>query len=412
MRTVAKIVSDVTSSTLPSVASTVTIVLPCLDEAETLEFCIREIQAGLANAGVQGEVVVADNGSTDGSQQIAREAGARVVDVAERGYGAAILGGIAAAESEYIVMGDADGSYDFTHASRLVGKLDKGYDLVMGNRFLGGVQPGAMPWHHRYIGNPVLTWIGRLFFNSPVGDFHCGLRAFRKSAIEKLNLTTPGMEFASEMVIKATLAGLKICEVPTTLRPDGRSRPPHLRSFRDGWRHLRFMLLFCPRWLFAFSGSLFLLLGLAVMLVIALVGRISVGELSLNVNSSMAAAMGAIVGWQLLLTGVFARRFCTAVGTHPPSHTVQRWSKFVSLEKGILAGVAAILLGSGLFGAAFWQWKQVDFGPMSSDLTVSKVIPALTAIMLGVQTVFGSFLISLLSLMTGTTKRVEGQYRD
>mgnify|MGYP002630036864 CR=1 FL=1 len=229
--------------------------VPCLNEAETLAFCIAEAQQALLEADLDGEVVIADNGSTDGSQQIAEDLGARVVNVTAKGYGSALRGGIEAARGEFIVMADADGSYDFGHAPRIVDKLREGYDLVMGNRFLGGIEPGAMPWKHRYIGNPVLSGIGRLFFNCPAGDFHCGLRGFSKAAYERMGLTTTGMEFASEMVIKSTLNGLKIAEVPTILRPDGRSRPPHLRSFRDGWRHLRFMLIFCPRWLFVIPGA-------------------------------------------------------------------------------------------------------------------------------------------------------------
>lgn len=239
--------------------------MPCLNEAETLELCITEIHAAIAATERKGEIIIADNGSTDGSQEIAQRLGVRVVNVAERGYGATLLGGIAAAGGELIVMGDADGSYNFADIPKFIAKLEEGYDLVMGNRFLGGIEPGAMPWHHRYLGNPVLSGIGRLLFGCPVRDLHCGLRAFRKDAIERLNLCTPGMEFASEMVIKATLQGLRITEIPTTLRRDGRSRRPHLRSFRDGWRHLRFMLLYCPRRLFAVSGMFLFLPGLLIM---------------------------------------------------------------------------------------------------------------------------------------------------
>src|ERR1700677_635997 len=243
---------------------TVTILMPCLNEAETLAFCVRQAVTALRDNNVAGEVLVADNGSTDGSQQIATDEGARVVNVPTRGYGAALIAGIEAARGKYVLMADADASYHFEHLPRFLPKLDEGYDLVMGNRFSGSIEPGAMPPLHRYLGNPVLSSIGRIFFRIPVRDFHCGLRAFRRDPILALNLRTTGMEFASEMVVKSSLAGLRMTEVPTTLSPDGRSRPPHLRSWRDGWRHLRFLLLFSPRWLFFYPGLVTLAVGLAL----------------------------------------------------------------------------------------------------------------------------------------------------
>lgn len=302
-----------------SVAVIVSIVLPCLNEAETLEFCIVEAQSALAEAGIDGEVVVADNGSTDGSQAIARRLGARVVEVGVKGYGAALQGGIEAARGEFILMGDSDASYNFGHAPRFVEKLREGYDLVMGNRFQGGIEPGAMPWKHRWIGNPVLSGIGRLFFHCPAGDFHCGLRGFSKAAYEKMQLSTTGMEFASEMVIKSTLKGLKITEIPTVLRPDGRSRPPHLRSWRDGWRHLRFMLLFCPRWLFVIPGATLAAFGLLLMVMLVTSGTYWLGSIGLSVNTMLAAGVMVLVGYQILLAGTFVRRLGTVLASCVPS---------------------------------------------------------------------------------------------
>ena len=377
----------------------ITVLLPCLNEAETLEACLLEIQAALVEAGLQGEIVVADNGSTDGSQAIAQNLGARVVSVTERGYGAALQGGIAAARGQFIVMADADGSYDFSHTPRIVEKLMEGYDLVMGNRFLGGIEPGAMPWHHYWIGNPVLSGIGRLFFGCPAGDFHCGLREFRKDAIQRLNLTTTGMEFASEMIIKATLHGLCIAEVPTILRPDGRSRPPHLRSFRDGWRHLRFMLLFCPRWLFVVTGMLLFVAGLMTMAAIAFTDGLKLAETEFSVNSSLAAAMTGLVGFQLLITGTFARQFAAAMGLHPQQPLLQRMEKHASLEGGIVLGLLAVTVGATWFTSAFLLWRDSGYGPMTATLTVTRVIPSLFLCTLGIQAVFGSFLVSMISLL-------------
>lgn len=382
---------------LPTVFAS--IIMPCLNEAETLEFCILEAQAALTEAGIEGEIVIADNGSSDGSQQIARRLGARVADVAERGYGTALQGGIAAARGQFIVMADADGSYDFSHTPRIVEKLMEGYDLVMGNRFLGGIEPGAMPWHHYWIGNPVLSGIGRLFFGCPAGDFHCGLRGFRKDAIQRLNLTTTGMEFASEMIIKATLHGLRIAEVPTILRPDGRSRPPHLRSFRDGWRHLRFMLLFCPRWLFVVTGMLLFVAGLMTMAAIAFTGGLKLAETEFSVNSSLAAAMTGLVGFQLLITGTFARQFAAAMGLHPQQPLLQRMEKHASLEGGIVLGLLAVTVGATWFTSAFLLWRDSGYGPMTATLTVTRVIPPLFLCTLGIQAVFGSFLVSMISLL-------------
>ena len=324
----------------------VSVVMPCLNESETLLTCITEIQDTFAAADIIGEIVVADNGSTDGSIEIARSHGARVIEVKTRGYGSAVAHGFRACRGRYLIMGDADASYAFCHIPRLLEQLRGGSDLVMGNRFQGGIEPGAMPPLHRYLGNPVLTGIGRVLFHSPVGDFHCGLRGIRRDAFDQLELKTLGMEFASEMVIKATLHNLKIAEVPTTLRPDGRSRAPHLRSWRDGWRHLRFMLLFSPRWLFAYTGVFLSVIGTLLVVLLAIFERVPLAEgASLNVNSSIAGAMMAVVGCQLLMSAVFAREFATRIGTHRPSRTLQRFRRFASTESGIISGLVLATLG-------------------------------------------------------------------
>ena len=383
-----------------------TVVMPCLNESETLATGIQEALSAVEANGIAGEVVIADNGSTDGSQAIAISCGARVVQVTAKGYGSALMGGIAAASGEFIVMGDSDASYNFGHVPRFVEKLREGYDLVMGNRFLGGIEPGAMPWHHYWIGNPILSGIGRLFFGCPVRDFHCGLRGFRKDAIERLQLSTTGMEFASEMVIKATLQGLRIAELPTTLRPDGRSRPPHLRSFRDGWRHLRFMLLFCPRWLFVMSGMSLFVPGLIVIATIGFTRGVRVAGTELSVNTSLAASMLALVGFQLMMTGTFARQFASAIGIHPPQRMLTRVERHTSLEFGIVLGLIAVLAGGLWFLSAFLLWRAAGYGSMSAELTVSRVIPSVFLCLLGIQSVFGSFLLSMIGLLPKRTREV------
>src|SRR6267378_7884160 len=293
-----------------------TILMPCLNEAETLASCISKARAFLARSGCTGEVVIADNGSTDRSPAIAAANGARVVHVAERGYGSALLGGIRAARGKFVIMGDSDDSYDFSRLDAFVEQLRAGFQLVMGNRFRGGILPGAMPPLHRYLGNPVLTGIGRLFFKSPVGDFHCGLRAFRRDAIERLDLRTHGMEFASEMVVKATAFGLRVTEIPTTLSPDGRDRAPHLRTWRDGWRHLRFLLLYSPRWLFLYPGGLLMIIGLLVGLLL-LRGPLTVGGVNFDVHTLLYAAMAVIIGFQAIVFAMFTKVFAMSEGLLP-----------------------------------------------------------------------------------------------
>jgi len=384
------------------------IVMPCLNEAETLARCIEQAQRALERHGIAGEVIVADNGSTEGSREIAARMGARVVRVAERGYGAALQGGIAAARGRYVLMGDADGSYDFGDLWRFVEKLREGYDLVMGNRFQGGIAPGAMPPLHRYLGNPLLTGIGRLLFRSPCGDFHCGLRAFSKAAHERLELQTTGMEFASEMVVKATLLGQRITEVPTTLAPDGRSRPPHLRSWRDGWRHLRFLLLYSPRWLFLYPGLALMGLGLAAMLWI-LPGPRRVGPVVLDVHTLLYAAAAVFIGFQSVIFAVFTKIYAVHEGLLPEDRRLDTLFRWVTLETGLAAGA---LLGVAGLLASLWAvsgWGAESFGELDPRQTLRIVIPAVLALTLGFQLVLSSFFLSVLGLRRRRTRIEEPQ---
>ena len=377
-----------------------TILMPCLNEAETLAACIRKAQASLLSLGVSGEVLIADNGSKDGSQGIAEKLGARVVAVPEKGYGQALRGGVAAARGHWIIMGDADDSYDFSSLGPLLEKLKAGQDLVMGCRMPRGggtILPGAMPWKHRWIGNPVLSFIGRLFFRCPVTDFHCGLRGFRKEAYEKMDLKTTGMEFASEMVIKATLKGMKISEVPITLHPDGRSRPPHLRSWRDGWRHLRFMMLFCPRWLFLIPGAVLAAAG-AILLLLLSFGPVFLGPVRLDINSMLVAAMMLLVGFQLLYSAVFLRIYGFTQGFLPDQSDLRQLLRKITLEKGVIAGLLVGAAGGGLLLSAFGSWMKTGFGSLDPVASARLVVPAVTLLALGVQVVFGSFFLSSLGI--------------
>lgn len=374
-----------------------TILMPCLNEAETLSACVLKARAFLENENIQGEILIADNGSTDGSQEIASAHGARVVPIPVRGYGAALMGGIQAAQGKYIIMGDADDSYDFLNLMPFLAKLREGYELVMGNRFKGGIMPGAMPPLHKYLGNPVLTGIGRLFFKSGIKDFHCGLRGFHKSAIEKLGLQTSGMEFASEMVVKATLNKLKIIEVPTVLSKDGRSRPPHLRSWRDGWRHLRFLLIFSPRWLFLYPGFVLSFIGLLGMLALV-TGPVKIGEHSLDINTMLYFGMFTIIGLQAVFFALFAKVFSMNSGFVPRDKNIIKLLNLFSLERGLIIGV--ILTLAGIFGTllAFLTWKNVSFGSLNPLSMMRLVIPSGIALALGIQIIFGSFFLSVLGL--------------
>ncbi|NYF50168.1 glycosyltransferase family 2 protein [Tunturiibacter gelidoferens] len=376
---------------------TVTILMPCLNEAETLAFCVRQAVAALRDNNVAGEVVVADNGSTDGSQKIATDEGARVVNVPVRGYGAALIAGIEAARGKYILMADADASYHFEHLPRFLPKLDEGYDLVMGNRFSGTIEPGAMPPLHRYLGNPVLSSIGRIFFGIPVRDFHCGLRAFRRDPILALNLRTTGMEFASEMVVKSSLAGLRMTEVPTTLSPDGRSRPPHLRSWRDGWRHLRFLLLFSPRWLFLIPGVVTFFVGIILSLWL-IPGPQTVGRWTFDVDTLTYALGLVLIGAHISVFAVSARVFGTQEGFLPPNPKFERIFNYINLEVGLLFGSALLLVGLGILGYAIHIWHSAGFGNLSAQRMLRLTLPSATCFMLGVEAIFGSFFLSLLGM--------------
>jgi glycosyltransferase involved in cell wall biosynthesis len=383
-----------------------TILMPCLNEAETLARCIETARLGIQRSGVHGEIIVADNGSTDGSPAIAQKLGARVVPVKEKGYGSALRGGVRAALGKWIIMGDADDSYDFSEADRFVKKFQEGFELVMGCRLpVGGgtILPSAMPWKNRWLGNPVLSFIGRLFFKCPAHDFNSGLRGFTKAAFEKMDLQTTGMEFASEMVIKSTLKRLKIAEVPVTLRPDGRSRPPHLKPWRDGWRHLRFMLLFSPRWLFLAPGIFLSLLGIILGGALS-VQNLAVGGINLNVGTLMMACMAVVVGFQLIAFAFFTKVFAIAEGLLPDDPTFSRVFKFFNLEKGILLGLAVLLAGILLFLRAVWIWRQHDYGALDYEQNLRRLISAATLIVLGVQAVFSSFFMSALGLKTQTRK--------
>lgn len=371
--------------------------MPCLNEAETLAVCIQKAQQAIDAAGLAAEIIVADNGSTDRSQVIAKGLGARVVPVSRKGYGSALIGGIDAARGELVIMGDADDSYDFTAIGPLIAKLREGYDLVVGNRFLGGIERGAMPWSHRWVGNPALTFISRVFFHTPVGDAHCGLRAFRKDAYERMRLRATGMEFASEMVIKASLKGMRIAEVPVTLRPDGRSRPPHLRTWRDGWRHLRFMLLFSPRWLFLYPGLTLFTIGVSLSAVL-IPGPLRVGSIQLDIHTLLVAGFLALLGYQLVLFAVFTKIFAVRAGFHPPHPLLEKTFQYVTLEVGLAAGALMVLIGLVALVAAVASWGAIGFGNLDPRQTMREVIPAVVLLALGIQTVFASFFISILSI--------------
>lgn len=378
----------------------VSIVMPCLNEAETLQGCIRKAQHSIRRHDLRAEIIVADNGSTDGSREIAQANGARLVPVKAKGYGAALAGGIEAAQGRYIIMGDADDSYDFSRIFPFIEKLREGHDLVMGCRLPSGggtVVPGAMPWKHRWIGNPVLTGIGRLFFRSPISDFHCGLRAFRREAYQNLDMRTTGMEFASEMVIKATLKKMRITQTPITLHKDGRSRPPHLRSWRDGWRHLRFMLMFSPRWLFLFPGIIGFLVG-AFFFALLLQGPLRLGMAFFDTNTLLVSAMAIILSFQLISFAMFTKIFAISEGLLPEDPRLNRLFSIITLEVGILIGLILAASGLGLLIGALVYWAKLGFGELSYPDSLRLIIPAVTSLMLGVQIIFSSFFMSILGL--------------
>jgi glycosyltransferase involved in cell wall biosynthesis len=373
------------------------VVMPCLNEAETLRACIAEAREGLEACGLRGEIVVADNGSTDGSPAVAAECGARVVSVAEKGYGNALQGGIAAARGAYILMGDADDSYDFSKMELFIERLRLGEDLVMGNRFRGGIAENAMPFLHRYLGNPVLTWLARLFFKTPTGDINCGLRAFRKDAYEKMQLRSPGMEFATEMVVRAAVLGMKISEVPTRLFPDGRSRPPHLRTWRDGWRTLRFFLLYSPRWLFLYPGLALMLAGLAATAWL-IRGPQRLGSVTFDVDTLVYAVISILLGFQIMSIALFAKVFAISEGLLPEDRKVQRFFSYVSLENGLFTGIMIFLAGLGLSVLAVAKWKASHFGNLDPSQMLRLTLPAAAAATLGLQIATSSFFLGLLRM--------------
>lgn len=372
-----------------------TILMPCLNEAETIARCIEKAHDFLRRARVEGEVLIADNGSSDGSPAIAERLGARVVRVPARGYGSALRAGIAAAHGRYVVMGDADDSYDFSRLELFLEHLRAGDELVMGNRFAGGIRPGAMPPLHRYLGNPVLSFIGRLFFRSPVRDFHCGLRGFSRQALAALDLQASGMEFASEMVVKATLARLRISEVPTVLWPDGRSRPPHLRSWRDGWRHLRFLLLMSPNWLFFYPGLAFLALGTLLSGMIA-AGPVRVGGLGLDIHTMLYAATGGVIGLQLLIFALLTKAVGSARRLLPPSPRFQRFLRFFTLERGLLLGAALLLAGLGFALYSVHLWVAASLSALSPQAMMRFAIPSVALIIAGTELMSASFVLSFI----------------
>lgn len=371
-----------------------TVVLPCLNEAETLRTCIDKARKSIADLGVAGEVVVADNGSTDGSQEIARDAGARVLDVPVRGYGAALQAGISSARGEYVIMADADDSYALEDLGPFLDSLRRGADLVMGNRFAGGIEPGAMPALHRYLGNPVLSFLGRRFFNIPIHDFHCGMRGFRRDRVVTLGLRTTGMEFASEMVVRAALHGFDIREVPTTLRPDGRTRPPHLRTWLDGWRHLRFLLALSPRWALYYPSIALVVTGTFVY-VWLLAGAQRVSGVSLDIHTLAAAATAIIVGVQLGGLALVSRSYCGHLGLLPASSRIDEMLGRFTLERGLIVGAVAVLAGIGCFVVAVLRWEATNFGALEVGESMRIVMTGMLLIVTGMQVAAVSFMLSL-----------------
>ena len=392
-------------------ACELTILMPCLNEAETLAICIGKAHQFLRRTGIAGEILVADNGSSDGSRAIAEAEGARVVAIERRGYGSAILGGLREARGTYVIVGDSDDSYDFSRLDSFVAKLRDGFDLVMGNRFRGGIAPGAMPALHRYLGNPVLSTIGRIFFGSVCGDFHCGLRGFRRDSMLALGLQAPGMEFASEMVVKAIIAKLRITEVPTTLSPDGRSRAPHLRSWRDGWRHLRFLLLFCPRWLFLYPGMGLFVVGLSGMIWLLPHARTVLG-VTFGIDTLLYCCLAIVVGFQSMLFWLFANLFATREGLLPADRGARALGGAFVLEGGLLIGGLLVLVGIALGIYAVASWGANRFGDLTPDDIMRIVIPSGAAISLGFEIAYGSFFISVLELRSPRQLAREARRRD
>lgn len=383
-----------------------TILMPCLNEAQTLGRCIDKAMSYLTRAGIDGEIVVADNGSTDGSRAVAQSHGARVIAVETRGYGSALIAGIRAAQGRFVVMGDSDDSYDFSRLDAFVAALRNGAQLVMGNRFEGGIAPKAMPRLHRYLGNPVLSGIGRVFFRTPVRDFHCGLRGFERSAILGLDLCCLGMEFASEMVVKASLHGLRIAEVPTTLGPDGRDRPPHLRSWRDGWRHLRFLLIHAPHWLFLYPGLLLAAPCLALMIMLE-IGPVVLGPLGLDVHTLLYAMVGFSVGWQMLLFGALSFMHAVRMHTLPRLPRALQWIDHITLEHGLLVAGLLILCGLGCALLSVVYWSGVGFAATDPRVLMRIAVPSGALLLSGSQLVVAAFVLEYVRLPMPGARKVQ-----
>ena len=384
-----------------------TILMPCLNEAETISTCVEKAKSFLNRSRIRGEVLIADNGSADGSPAIAERSGARVIAVAERGYGAALRAGLASARGRFVIMGDADGSYDFTHLDLFVEKLRDGCDLVLGNRFAGGIAPGAMPFLHRYIGNPLLSLLGRTFFHAALGDFHCGLRAVRRDSILALDLRTSGMEFASESIIRALLAGLVIAEVPTTLAVDGRSRPPHLRTWHDGWRHLRLLLTFSPRWLFLYPGLALIMLG-TLGTVVLFPGPLRLtARLELDDHTFLVSAIAILVGVQIVGLGLVARQFASLHRLMPRSESLLTLLSAIRLERGLVIALGTVCLGLSGLAWSLWQWDLVDFGPLTTPAVMRVLTFSLVLIATGVQMIFVIFLLHIVGIPLRSEMRDE-----
>lgn len=373
-----------------------TILMPCLNEAETLQLCIRKAQKFLQDNKIKGEVLIADNGSSDGSIEIAEVENVRVVHVADRGYGAALIKGTKAAYGKYVIMGDADDSYDFLNLMPFMEKLREGYDLVMGDRFKGGIEKGAMPPLHKYLGNPVLSFLGRLFYKSDIRDFHCGLRGYNKKSIEDLQLITTGMEYASEMVVKATLHQLRIAEVPTTLKRDGRSRKPHLRSWQDGWRHLKFLLLYSPNWLFLYPGWFLISFGM-ILSIVLLAGPMNLSGVKLDIHTLLYAAAMQIVGIDCLLFSVFTKAYAYNTGYIPIDRAKGKFRGGL-VEKCLLLGIVAFLVGILISVIAMVFWKEKGFGELIPQKMMRITIPAFTMIVIGIKLIFAGFFTGILNI--------------
>jgi glycosyltransferase involved in cell wall biosynthesis len=380
-----------------SLSVELTILMPCLNEAETIAVCVRKASNFLVRSGIKGEVIVADNGSTDGSTDLALASGARVVSIANRGYGNALIGGIGAAQGRFVIMADADDSYDFSELGSLVESLRLGNMMVIGNRFRGGIRSGAMPFLHRFVGNPLLSLMGRMFFSSAIGDFHCGLRGIDRAGALKLGLQAPGMEFASEMIVKATLAGWRIAEVPTTLSPTGRSRAPHLRSWRDGWRHLRFLLMMSPRWLMMYPGACLIAIGVAAQIAIAR-GPLIVSGIGFDIHTMLYAGGAVILGVQLVLFSVLARAIGVLKNVLPMRPTFSRFLRAFTLERGIVVGLLLSAGGLALAVYSVTTWAQAHLAALEPTVVMRVAIPSVTLMLTGAEVIFSSFLLKFIDV--------------